>query len=198
MTTTVRPTDPRLAEAVSYAAIVHADQCRKGTDVPYISHLLQVAGLVIEHGGEPATAVAAVLHDAAEDCGGIPRLADIRLRFGDRVADLVRACSDSLAPAGATKAPWRERKEAYLQHLEVGDSEALLIAVADKLHNARSTVTDLLVLDPATVWSKFKAPPADQLWFLDTVVAIARRRGAAPALVASLAETVAALRRHVA
>jgi (p)ppGpp synthase/HD superfamily hydrolase len=134
----------RFTLAVDYAAIVHAGQVRKGTDIPYLSHLLAVAGLVLEHGGDEDLAIAGLLHDAAEDQGGRARLADIRMRFGERVAGIVAACSDSLSADADRKAPWVERKRDYLDHLRAAaDSGYLLVSCADKLHNARAIVQDL-------------------------------------------------------
>jgi (p)ppGpp synthase/HD superfamily hydrolase len=104
-------------DALRYAVIAHGGHTRKGTEIPYVAHLLAVSALVLEAGGTELQAIAALLHDAAEDCGGEPRLQDIRHRFGDKVGDIVEACSDSLTEDPADKAPWRERKTAYLEHL---------------------------------------------------------------------------------
>jgi (p)ppGpp synthase/HD superfamily hydrolase len=184
---------PRFAEAVAYAAIVHADQLRKGTTAPYLCHLLQVAGLVIENGGDHDTQLAAVLHDAAEDRGGRARLADIRLRFGDRVAVLVESCSDSLGGSGQTKAPWKERKLAYIAHLATADAGALLISLADKIHNARTTAVDLVTVGPDQTWSKFKAGRDGTIWYLGEVLAVALKRQAPVAMVVQLEKAIAAL-----
>ena len=138
---------PRFADALGYVVHVHADQRRKGTDVPYVAHLLAVTGLVIEDGAATGRlredeAIAALLHDSAEDQGGEARLADIVERFGERVAQIVRACSDSLSEDG-DKAPWRERKEAYLAHLESeADLGVLRVSLADKVSNARAVLAD--------------------------------------------------------
>ena len=108
----------RFNAALDYAVDVHRTQVRKGTDIPYAGHLLGVAALVLEDGGSEDEAIAALLHDAAEDQGGAPRLADIRARFGERVVAIVAGCTDADTDP---KPPWRERKAAYLAHLE-GDS----------------------------------------------------------------------------
>src|SRR3954451_22088645 len=104
-------------EALRYAVEAHGDQRRKGTDIPYAAHVLAVSSLVLEAGGTETQAIAALLHDAAEDCGGQPRLDDIRRRFGKKVARIVEACSDSLAEDPAQKAPYFERKTRYHDHL---------------------------------------------------------------------------------
>ncbi|HEY2474833.1 MAG TPA: HD domain-containing protein [Candidatus Cybelea sp.] len=154
----------RFDDAVAYANCVHATQRRRGTEVPYLSHLLEVAGLVLEYGGNEEEAIAALLHDAPEDRGGLPRLEQIRQRYGDRVAEIVEGCSDSLVEDPRNKEPWLQRKERYQQRLRVtNDASVLLVSVADKLHNARQTVSDLQHLGP-TVWGRFHSTPAQALW----------------------------------
>lgn len=130
-------------DAVRYAAIAHGGHTRKGTEIPHLAHLLAVCALVLEAGGTEVQAIAALLHDAAEDCGGEPRLDDIRHRFGNDVADIVEACSDSLTEDAANKAPWSERKTAYIEHLSEVPAEVLLVSLADKLHNATAISRDL-------------------------------------------------------
>ncbi|MBM3660074.1 MAG: HD domain-containing protein [Actinobacteria bacterium] len=152
----------RFSEAVRWAAMLHADDVRKGTRIAYVSHLLGVASLVLEDGGSEEEAIAAMLHDAIED-RGTPE-AEIRARFGQPIADIVVACSE---PPGLTRgaATWRERKTAYLAYLEGSVSEsALRVTAADKLHNARSILSDLRDHGPA-MWDKFNAPAADQRWY---------------------------------
>ncbi len=145
---------PRFDEALVYAADVHRDQRRKGTQTPYIAHLLHVAALVIEDGalaGElnEDEAIAALLHDAAEDQGGEERLADIRSRFGERVAEIVAACSDTFEDP---KPPWRERKEAYIARLRTETDRGILrVSAADKVHNCRAIVVDYRLLGDALV-----------------------------------------------
>lgn len=154
----------RFDDALDYAAIVHRNQRRKGTDVPYFSHLMAVASLVLENGGDEDEAIAALLHDAAEDQGGRRELDQIRQRFGDRVAAIVEACSDSLVRNPAEKAPWHERKIAYhRQLLESGDPSALLVSAADKLHNARATLADVRT-SGQSVWKRFSATREDAIW----------------------------------
>jgi (p)ppGpp synthase/HD superfamily hydrolase len=160
----------KFAEAVAYAVDAHGDQVRKGTEIPYAAHLLAVSALVLEAGGTEVQAIAALLHDAPEDCGGQPRLDDIRRYFGDGVADIVAACSDSLAEDSTDKAPWPERKRAYLDHLSTVAPEALLVSLADKFHNATSIARDLHVIGE-TVFDRFKAPAADTRWYYRALVA---------------------------
>ena len=112
---------------------------RKGTTTPYIAHLLAVTSLVLEDDGDEDDAMAALLHDAAEDQGGREQLEDIRSRFGQRVAEIVEACGDTFE---TPKPPWRERKQSYLQHLESAPDEVLRISLADKLHNIRAITLD--------------------------------------------------------
>ena len=159
----------RFDRALLYATHVHGGQVRKGTTIPYVAHLLAVAATVLEYGGSEDMAIAGLLHDAVEDQGGEPRLADIRNRFGDRVADIVRSCSDSVVntAAGQKKEAWRVRKLDYIEHLKTVDRGTLLIALSDKVHNARSILRDLRKPDVGTaVFSRFgNRPREDTLWY---------------------------------
>ena len=157
---------PRFEEALTYAARLHREQVRKGSGVPYLSHLLGVAGIALEHGASEDEAIAALLHDAVEDQGGAPTLAEIRRRFGDTVADIVAGCSDTdVVP----KPPWRPRKEAYVAHLASASPSVRLVSAADKLHNARSILTDYRRLGEA-VWSRFTGRKEGTLWYYRAVV----------------------------
>ena len=131
---------PLFETAFLYATHVHAGQARKATGIPYITHLMAVAAIVAEYGGDEVQVIAALLHDAPEDQGGEGRLEDIRQRFGEDVARIVSACSDTFEDP---KPPWWPRKEAYLKHLELAPTEVLLVSAADKLHNSRAIVADL-------------------------------------------------------
>jgi len=145
----------RFVDAVRCATALHARQERKGTSVPYIGHLLAVAGLVIDAGGSEDEAIAAILHDAPEDQGGASIVEEIRTRFGSRVAEIVVACSDSLEADPRAKQPWLERKQAYIDHLRVvGDRSVYLISAADKLHNAQSMLDDYRVVRDK-LWGRF-------------------------------------------
>ena len=146
----------RFDRALLYATHVHGGQVRKGTSIPYVAHLLAVAATVLEYGGSEEMAIAALLHDAVEDQGGPPRLSDIRNRFGDRVADIVRSCSDSVVntAAGQQKEDWRTRKIRYIDHLKTVDPETRLVSLSDKVHNARSILRDLRKPDiGSAVWA---------------------------------------------
>ena len=165
---------PRFEDALGYAARLHAEQVRKQSGVPYVSHLLAVCSLVLENGGDEDEAIAALLHDAVEDQGGALRSAEIRRRFGDRVADVVDGCSDT---DQVPKPPWRQRKEAYLRHLaDPGTPESVLrVSTADKLHNARSVLADRHDVGEA-VWDRFNAGRDEQLWYYRSLVEILRNR----------------------
>jgi len=157
--------------ASSYAAEAHRDDLRKATTVPYLSHLWSVAALVMEHGGDDEQVAAALLHDVAEDHGGAARIADLAEQFGSEVARLVEALSDSLADtdAGESKAPWRERKQAYLTHLLGADERVALVSACDKLHNARAIEADLRSVEPA-LWERFTVTdPADHVWYYSSL-----------------------------
>lgn len=154
----------RFTAAVDFALVVHAAQVRKGTAIPYLSHLLAVASLVIEHDGTEDAAIAALLHDAAEDAGGHAMLAQVRARFGADVAAIVEACTDTFE---ARKPDWARRKEDYVGHLAAESNvQACLVSAADKLHNARAILHDLRAAsDPQSVWGRFKAPRDGQGWY---------------------------------
>jgi len=126
---------PRFNDAFLYAAEKHAAQTRKKTDVPYISHLMSVAALVLEAGGGEDEAVAALLHDVVEDCGGEPVLEEVRERFGDHVAKIVAGCTDAYT---IPKPPWKQRKLDYLDVLRRAGDDIRLVSAADKLHNVRT------------------------------------------------------------
>lgn len=158
----------RFDRALLYATHVHGGQVRKGTPIPYIAHLLAVAATVLEYDGSEDMAIAALLHDAVEDQGGEPRLSDIRNRFGDRVADMVRSCSDTVvnSSAGQKKEDWHTRKTRYIEHLRLIDEDTLLVSLSDKIHNARSILRDLRKPEIGkAVWDRFKNPKKDTLWY---------------------------------
>jgi (p)ppGpp synthase/HD superfamily hydrolase len=129
----------RFESALIYANQLHTFQVRKGSGIPYISHLLSVAALVLEMGGDEDEAIAALLHDAVEDQGGAKTREVIRQKFGDRVVEIVDACSDSET---IPKPPWRQRKEAYLEKIQTASAAVRRVSLADKLHNSRSTLKD--------------------------------------------------------
>jgi (p)ppGpp synthase/HD superfamily hydrolase len=151
----------RFVAALGLAVELHARQARKGNGVPYVSHPLAVASLVLEHGGDEDQAIAALLHDGPEDQGGETTLARIREQFGDRVADIVAACSDTFA---SPKPPWRARKEAFLARLPDEGADARLVTLADKVHNVRTLVADVRAEGPAT-FDRFTGGRDGTLWY---------------------------------
>ncbi len=167
-----------VAAALAMAATLHRRQRRKGTSIPYLAHLLGVTAIVWEHGGDEEQAIAAVLHDAVEDQGGEPTLEMIHEGFGDRVAGIVDACTDTdVTP----KPPWRERKERYVAHLAEVREDALLVSMADKLHNVRAILTDFREQGDG-VWRRFSADKSDILWYYRALEAGFRKRTSGPLL----------------
>ena len=162
----------KFTEAVEYARAHHTNDLRKGTTIPYLAHLLSVSALVLEHGGDETAAVAALLHEVVEDGGGEPALEDIDERFGARVAVIVKGCSDTTA---AVKEDWTSRKERYLEHLESAPAGVLLVSAADKLHNARSILSDLSE-HGEKLWERFDRGPHPQLWYYGSLRDIFVRR----------------------
>ncbi len=180
----------RFEQALVYAARLHAHQERKGSGVPYIAHLLAVAALVLEDGGDEDEAIAALLHDAAEDQGGLATLEDIRRRFGARVADIVAACSDTFV---TPKPPWKARKTAYLEHLRDAPPSVRRVSLADKLHNARALLRDYRREGERT-WARFTGGREGTLWYYRTLVEVFQATGE-DAHTRELARTVAELER---
>jgi (p)ppGpp synthase/HD superfamily hydrolase len=156
----------RFDDALAYASRIHRGQRRKGTDIPYISHLLGTAAIALENGADEDQAIAALLHDAVEDQGGAARLADIRARFGDRVAEIVDHCTDTdIEP----KPPWRARKEAYIASLVHKPAASLEVSLADKTHNAGAIVADLAV-HGGDLWARFTGGRDGSLWYYQSLV----------------------------
>ena len=156
----------RFVDAVGFANKLHGDQLRKGTNVPYISHLLIVSGIVLQHGGGEDEAIAALLHDTVEDCGGKPVMVEIRQRFGNKIAELVDGCTETdIQP----KPPWRERKERYLESIRSANPSVRLISCADKIHNASSIISEYRKVGEQ-VWDRFKANKTETLWFYTSMV----------------------------
>lgn len=183
------PVSPaRIADAVRLAAELHAGQRRKGSDAPYVAHLLAVCALVLEHGGDESQAVAALLHDAIEDAGGDAVRAVLRGRFGEDVLALVEGCTDT---DETPKPPWRARKERFLEGLAAASPRVRLVVAADKLHNAATTRADL-ARDGARVWERFRGGREGTLWYYRAAVD-ALQRGWSHPIMAALAREVAAL-----
>jgi (p)ppGpp synthase/HD superfamily hydrolase len=162
----------RFDAALGLAADLHADQRRKGTDIPYVSHLLAVAAIVLEAGGDEDQVVAALLHDSVEDQPTRISIDALAEQFGPEVARIVEACSDTQEDP---KPPWRPRKEAYLAHLEHADHHVLTVSLADKLHNATSLRRDVERHGP-TYLDRFNAGPEDQVWYYRSLVDVFERR----------------------
>jgi (p)ppGpp synthase/HD superfamily hydrolase len=162
--------------ALDFAAGLHHSQCRKGTNIPYIAHLMGVCAIALENRGDEDLAIAALLHDAVEDQGGATTLATIRHLFGDRVAQVIVECSDT---DQVPKPPWRERKEAYLAHLRTASADARLVSAADKLHNIRAILADYRQLREK-LWHRFNATREDQVWYHRSLIAALREKGSNP------------------
>jgi len=170
------PYSERFAFALGYAAQLHRHQRRKGTNIPYISHLLAVAALVVENGGTEDEAIAALLHDAIEDQGGEPVRRQIAAMFGPGVEEIVVALSDSVTEDPEIKAPWKQRKIDHLRHLsEHATQSQLLVCCADKLHNARCTLADLREIGPKT-FDRFNASREETIWYYRSLVKIFAER----------------------
>jgi GTP pyrophosphokinase len=156
---------PRFHRAFIFAAKKHAGQTRKASAIPYIAHLMGVASLVLEAGGDEDLAIAALLHDVVEDCGGMPMLKQVQSRFGKRVARIVDGCTDAYVEP---KPPWKERKDQYIARLKNEDSDTRLVSAADKLNNVRSILSDYRVIGES-VWSRFSGGREGTLWYYRTL-----------------------------
>lgn len=158
----------RFLRAFQFAAEKHSGQTRKASTIPYIAHLMGVASLVLEAGGDEELAIAALLHDVVEDCGGSRMLKEVQRRFGKRVAHVVEGCTDVDAFSDA-KLPWRERKEKYIAHLRTADADTRLVSAADKLNNVRSILSDYRAIGES-VWSRFNGGREGTLWYYRTLL----------------------------
>lgn len=181
----------RFLDAVSLAIELHGEDRRMGTEIPYLAHLLVVTGLVVEDGGTEDEAIAAMLHDAVEDGGGRPVLEEITTRFGPRVAGIVEGCSDAVDVD--PDEPWIERKRRYLVHLpEIDDDAVLRVALADKVHNARSIVREYREHGHA-LWERFTQKTArEQLSYYGGLLVFFEQHRPGP-LTEDLRRTVAEL-----
>lgn len=180
----------RFEKALVYVTRIHGKQVRKRTHRPYIGHLLSVASIVIEFDGDEDMAIAALLHDAVEDQGGLPRLRDIRRKFGKKVAHIVDGCTDSYA---TPKLPWIDRKRAYLERIPKEAAEVRLVSAADKLSNARETLQDLRALG-VEVFESFAGKKDGTLWYYQALVEKFREAGS-NGLVEDLARVVTELKQ---
>lgn len=183
---------PQFTEALALAMELHKDQPRKQTKIPYISHLLAVASIVLEHGGTEQEAIAALLHDAVEDQGGAPTREKIREKFGEGVVAIVDGCSDTdIAP----KPPWRQRKETHIAHLRTASPSVRLVYAADKLHNIRCILADYRHMGE-TLWTRFNGGKEGTLWYYRALVDVFKSFGSSP-LVEELDRTVTNLEKLV-
>jgi (p)ppGpp synthase/HD superfamily hydrolase len=184
----------QFSKALVYAELKHHNQVRKGGDIPYVGHLLSVAGLVINDGGSEAQAIAALLHDTVEDAGGPATLEEITKNFGSEVARIVDECSDTDVEP---KPPWRDRKQAYITHLADVGQDTLLVSVADKLDNARSMLRDYHEHGPQ-LWQRFTVKdPHDHLWYYGELLTAYRARRCTSWMVDELDRVVTELTRRV-
>ncbi len=183
-TVTVKLTE-RFEQALVYATRLHAQQIRKATGVPYISHLLSVTALVLEDGGDEDEAIAALLHDAVEDQGGAATREAIRCQFGERVVAIVDGCTES---DREIKPPWLERKLRYIEQICQGSPSVRRVALADKLHNARTLLIDYRH-QGEEIWSVFGAGRQRTLWFYHSLLSLYRETDSGP-MVEELARVV--------
>ena len=172
----------RFVDAIQLAHSLHIKQTRKSPfQIPYIGHLLRVSGLTIEYQADEDTAIAALLHDAVEDQGGMATANLIKEKFGERVAGFVLDCSDSFSPRNEAKAPWKQRKESYISHLKVAPPESRLISACDKLDNLRSSISSYRV-QGKDFWKNFNTNQDDFLWYYMTIIDVLDEVGNCPAI----------------
>ena len=169
----------KLSPALALAIEAHQNQIRKSTQIPYISHPMAVASIALEFGASEDQAIAALLHDSIED-GGRKYEEVILAQFGQYVHDLVQGCTDGTPDKTGKKAPWLERKTAYLEHLQIASDDILLVSCSDKLHNARAIVADLINEGPS-VFKRFSSTPEQTLWYYRQLATIFNNRKAPPA-----------------
>lgn len=181
------------ADAEHFARNLHSGQFRKGTEIPYFEHLKSVAVIVQDSGGTNEQIIAALLHDAVEDQGGVQTLDQIRLLFGDCVASIVLECTDSIDKSNTS---WYHRKKEYLSHISKMSSEALLISIADKVHNAGCILKDYLEIGEA-LWNRFSGGKEGVLWYYGRLVEEFEARGIYPDLVKILRDTVSELQQNL-
>ena len=169
----------RFADALVFAERLHRQQTRKGNDIPYVAHLLAVAATVLEHGGSEDAAIAALLHDAVEDQGGLKTRDLIDARFGPRVAEIVMACPDSVSEDPAKKGEWEDRKRLHIAKLQSADADVALVTAADKLHNLTAMIRDVRRDGPETL-ARFNAP-GRLVWYFESIAEVLEvHTGSAP------------------
>lgn len=184
----------KFEQALSYAARLHQQQKRKGTETPYVTHLLAVAAIVGENGGTEDEVVAALLHDAIEDTDATEE--ELAARFGRWVADIVAACSDADTKP---KPPWRGRKRRHVEHVREAPTPVRLVVAADKLHNARTLLAGLRATEESAgeeIWDRFNGGRDGTLWYYRAMTEALREAGPNP-IVEELDRVVSALEHHV-
>lgn len=187
----------RFTRAVEYARDIHVGT-RKKSAVPYMAHLLGVASLVMgENGHVPFAvtedmAIGALLHDAVEDAGGMPRLRDIEANFGSPVARIVEGCSDSFEEHGNKGERWEQRKQGYIERLKTEPEDTLLVSAADKLYNVRAIVEDFRV-EGGKVWERFHRGPEQELWYYSELLKVFQARCPEWRIIAELERAVGEL-----
>ncbi len=181
---------PKFEQALVYATRIHGGQLRKKTRIPYIGHLLGVTAIALEYGANETEAIAALLHDAVEDCGGAERQREIEKKFGKEVGEIVAGCTDT---DQTPKPPWRERKEKYIAHLKTASASTRLVSASDKLHNAQAIVHNLRE-DGDEVWERFTAGKEGALWYYRALVTAFREHGPS-ALIEELDRVVTEMER---
>jgi (p)ppGpp synthase/HD superfamily hydrolase len=164
---------PQFEKALIYATRIHGGKLRKKTRIPFIAHILGVTAIALEYGANETEAIAALLHDTVEDCGGAKRLRDIERKFGKKVARIVGGCTDTFQ---TPKPPWRERKENYIAHLKRASASTRLVSAADKLHNARAILHNLRQ-EGGNLWSRFNGGKEGALWYYRSLVSAFREHG---------------------
>ena len=182
---------PKFEKALVYATRIHGGQLRKKTRIPYIAHILGVAAIAMEYGGNETEAIGALLHDAVEDCGGKKRLRDIERKFGKAVAKIVDGCTDSYE---TPKPPWRQRKEAYIAHLKDSDASIRLVSASDKLHNTRALLAELR-RHGEEVFERFAGKKDGALWYYRALVNAFRPHGDHTDLIDELDRVVTEIER---
>jgi (p)ppGpp synthase/HD superfamily hydrolase len=181
---------PKFEEALVYATRVHGGQLRKKTKIPYIGHLLGVTAIAMEYGANETESIAALLHDAVEDCGGPERQREIDEKFGKEAGEIVAGCTDT---DQTPKPPWRERKEHYIAHLRSASASTRLVSASDKLHNAQAILHNLRE-EGDEIWTRFKGGREGTLWYYRSLVIAFRKHGDS-ALIGELDRVVSEIER---
>jgi len=187
---------PRFICALEYAMLLHGNDVRKGTSIPYVAHLFGVCALVLLDGGTEEEAIGALLHDALEDHPKETSREEIRQRFGEKVLSIIDGCTDTpVNYQGGEKPPWRQRKEEYLEHLAQAEPERLRVSLADKLDNIRAVLADYRQIGD-DLWRRFNAGKDDQLWYFRRLREVFRTAGANGFLFMEFKRTVSELERE--